>query len=193
MIQQPLPFVNNCTDIRKWDSACDDPKFLQNFVIGNHVTASTHQEIISIIHLYWDCFYSKGVHNSVLGFEFCIDTGGSAPVCCHKPHYGPHKGTIIMSHIKVLLHNGWIQPCNGHWGSSVVLATKPHQEHITDIQDFVWRMCVSYHCLNTVTLPFEYSIPCCNNAINNFGDSAGRLFSISLDNKTDYHQILVWA
>jgi hypothetical protein len=51
-------------------------------------------------------------------------------------------------------------------------------------------MCVSYHRLNQVTLPFEYpSIPRCDDAINNFGDSNGRLYFISLDNKTGYHQI----
>ena len=54
----------------------------------------------------------------------------------------------------------------------------------------VWYMCVSYHRLNQVTLPFEYpSIPRCDDAINNFGDSNGRLYFISLDNKTGYHQI----
>jgi hypothetical protein len=96
-----------------------------------------------------------------------------------------------MEHIKVLLHNGWIRLCNGPWGSSIVLAAKPHQEHIADINDFIWRMCVSYCHLNTVALPFEYPIPCCDNAIDNFGNSANRLYFISLDNKTGYHQISV--
>jgi hypothetical protein len=50
-------------------------------------------------------------------------------------------------------------------------------------------MCVSYHRLNQVTLPSEYPIPRCNDAINNFGDSHGRLYFISLDTKTGYHQI----
>jgi hypothetical protein len=72
-----------------------------------------------------------------------------------------------------------------------LLPAKPHQEHITNIKDFVWQMCVFYHRLNTVTLPFEYPILCCDDAIDNFWDSAGRLFFISLDNKTGYHQILV--
>jgi hypothetical protein len=61
-----------------------------------------------------------------------------------------------MTQIDVLLDNGWIYQCYGQWGSSVVLAAKPHQEHIDDITDFIWRMCVSYRCLNQVTIPFEY-------------------------------------
>ena len=52
-------------------------------------------------------------------------------------------------------------------------------------------MCVSYRHLNQVTLPFEYPIPRCDDAIDNFGDSAGHLHFISLYNKTGYHQISV--
>jgi hypothetical protein len=69
---------------------------LTNFVVGPDVTPATRHEIIAIIHQYWDCFYSEGVRQPILGFEFSIDTGGSAPVCCRKPHYGPHEGRIII-------------------------------------------------------------------------------------------------
>jgi hypothetical protein len=144
IVQKPLKFVNNRTDIHTWDHDRDITKFTKNFVSGP--TASPHMklDIISIIQEYWDCFYSDGVRNPILSFEFSIDTGGSAPVCCPKPHYGPQKGVIIMEHIQVLLHNGWIRLCNGPWGSSIVLAAKPHQEQITDITNFIWHMCVSY-------------------------------------------------
>ena len=47
----------------------------------------------------------------------------------------------------------------------MVLAQKPHQEHITDINDFVWRMCVSYRKLNAVTKPFQFPIPRCDAVI----------------------------
>ena len=127
----------------------------------------------------------------ILHFEFAIDTGASAPVCCKKPHYGPHESNIIMQHLEVLKANGWIHKCFGPWGSAIVLAAKPHQEHITDIADFIWRLCVSYRRLNQVTLPFEYPIPRCDDAIDDFGDSTGRLFLMSLDNMTGYHQVLV--
>jgi hypothetical protein len=136
-------------------------------------------------------FYPAGIWFPILGFEFCIDTGASPPVCCRKPHYSPHEGKIIMEQICVLLHNEWILPCLGPWGSSIVLAAKPHQEHVTNIADFIRHMCISYHALNQVTLPFEYPIPPCGDAINNFGDAAGRLLFIALDNKTGYYQIVV--
>jgi hypothetical protein len=166
-------------------------EFNKNFIIGPNVDSAVRKRIVDIIETHWDCFYSAGVCHTILDFDFAIDTGGSAPVCCRKPHYGPHESKIIMDQIDVLLNNGWIHPCKGPWGSSIVLAAKPHQEQVTDIADFVWRMCVSYRKLNQVTLPFEYPIPHCDDAINNFGDSAGRLYFIALDNKTGYHQIRV--
>jgi len=58
-----------------------------------------------------------------------------------------------MKQLKSLLSNDWIELCFGAWGSSIVLAAKPHQEHVLDIEDFIWTMCVSYWKLNSVTKP----------------------------------------
>jgi hypothetical protein len=193
MRRQRAPFVQtrDPSDIHLWDGLRDKVEFDKGFKIAATVDPSARQAVVSIIEENWDCFYSEGVCKPILDFEFCIDTGGSPPVCCRKPHYGPHESKIIMAQIVVLLANGWIEECDGAWGSSVVLAAKPHQESITDIAEFIWRMCVSYRALNQVTMPFEYPIPRCDDAIDNFGDSAGRLYFISLDNKTGYHQIRV--
>jgi len=108
---------------------------------------------------YWDRFYSPGIMKPILHFEFAIDTGGLPPVCRRKPRYGPHESKIIMTQIQVLLNNGLIRLCKGAWDSSIILAVKSHQEQVTNIDEFVWRMCVSYRRLNQVTLPFEYPIP----------------------------------
>jgi len=187
----PEPFINVRTDIHVWERERDLPEFTKNFVIGIDVAPEIRTAIVDIIESHWDCFYGAGVQFPILYFEFAIDTGASPPVCCKKPHYGPHESKIIMEQLEVLKANGWIRKCFGAWGSSIVLAAKPHQEHIIDINEFIWRMCVSYRRLNQVTLPFEYPIPRCDDAIDNFGDSAGRLFFIALDNKTGYHQIAV--
>ena len=64
-----------------------------------------------------------------------------------------------------ILKNDCIEECKIPWGSQILLAAKPHQEHIENIEDFVWRMCVSYHGLNKVTRPFEYPIPQCDDTI----------------------------
>jgi hypothetical protein len=64
------------------------------------------------------------------------------------------------------------------WCSLIVLAPKPHQETITDIADFIWRLWLSYRGLNSGTKV-------------NSGAGAGILFWISLEAKSGYHQITV--
>ena len=73
----------------------------------------------------------------------------------------------------------------------ILLAPKPHQEGINNIKDFVWRLCVSYRGLNSVTKPFIFPIPRCAESIEDFGDSNGPMFFITLDTQQAYHQILV--
>ena len=97
----------------------------------------------------------------------------------------------MQEHLDTLIHNDWIEPATGPWGSMIVLAPKPHQEHVTNITDFIWRLCISYRKLNAITLPFEYPIPRCDDAIDDFGEGHGRLHFISLDARSGYHQISV--
>ena len=43
-----------------------------------------------------------------------------------------------MAQIVQLLNNGLIEKCVGPWGSMIVLAQKPRQDHVTNIDDFIW-------------------------------------------------------
>ena len=60
-----------------------------------------------------------------------------------------------MEQVQDLLRNARIEKFGGPWGSIIVLAAKPHQGHIQNIDDFVWRMCVSYRKLNDITKYFK--------------------------------------
>lgn len=73
----------------------------------------------------------------------------------------------------------------------IVLTQKPHQESITNIDDFLWQMCVSYRRLNAVTKSFQFPIPRCDDTITIFGTGAGEIWVISLDARQEYHQIPV--
>ena len=53
-------------------------------------------------------------------------------------------------------------------------------------------MCFSYRALNKVTLPFQYPIGRCDDAIESLGNGAGRLYFSILDYIQGYHQITVW-
>ena len=124
-------------------------------------------------------------------FEFCIDIGDCKPDCCRQQSYGSHERKIMDKHSHILETNNWICDCEGPWGSLILLAPKPHQEECTDINDFIWRLYVSYRPLNSATRSFEFPIPRCADSIDDFGDFSGRIYFISLDTRCGYHQISV--
>ena len=97
-----------------------------------------------------------------------------------------------MEHLRTLLHNRWAKEIQGSaWGFPIVLAPKPHQEHVSNIYDYVWRMCISYRGLNRVTKIFAYPISRCDSSIEDMGDCVGVIFCIRLDAKQGYHQVKV--
>ncbi len=62
--------------------------------------------------------------------------------------------------IAALAKVGHIQQIHdGHWLFKALLAPKPHQEHVRDIDKLVWRFCVNYIPLNSVTRIIAYPIP----------------------------------
>ena len=75
---------------------------------------------------------------------------------------------------------------DGQWLIKALLAPKPHQEHMCDMENFVWRFCVNYIPLNQITRQIAYPIPRCNSAVENaFG---GKLIWL-YDAPMGYHQI----
>ena len=98
----------------------------------------------------------------------------------------------MLKQISDLEDNKWIRDCIGPWGTLLLLAAKPHQESCTNIDQFVWRLCVSYRALNGVTRSFEFLSPRFSFSIEDLGDSYyGKLYFISLDARSGYHQIRV--
>ena len=74
----------------------------------------------------------------------------------------------------------------GTLGSIIVLVLKPHQETVSNINTFIWRLCVSHCAFNAVatTFAFPYSL-----FPENFGDSNGEIFYIKLDTPQGCYQI----
>jgi hypothetical protein len=82
-----------------------------------------------------------------------------------------------------------IQIHDGRWLFKALLAAKPHQEHISNIDEFVWRFCVNYIPLNQVTRLIAFPIPKCDMAISMaFGLSK---FLWMYDAPMGYHQLSV--
>ena len=90
-----------------------------------------------------------------------------------------------------MIRNTRIEKCGGHWGSGIVLAAKTHQEFFQNIDDLIWRMCVSYGKLNGIKKTFELPIPRCDGNIITVGYGSNKILIISLDSRQGYHQISV--
>jgi hypothetical protein len=119
-------------------------------------------------------FDSKGIFVPVKNYECIIDTGNACPIAEKKIWYGERK-TVIMRHcIAALAKVGHIeQITDGQWLLKALLAPKPHQETVYNIEDIVWRFCVNYIPLNGVTWIIAYPIPGCDSAVyNEFGVGA---------------------
>jgi hypothetical protein len=78
---------------------------------------------------------------------------------------------------------------DGHWLFKAVLAAKPHQEHVLKINDFVWRFCVNYVPLNSVTRIIAYPIPRCNSAV--FIELGNGIWLWLFNAPSGYHQLAV--
>ena len=83
------------------------------------------------------------------------------------------------------------------WNQSsffLVLAGKissaaPHQDHVVDINEFVWRFCVNYVPLNAVTRVIVYPIPRCDSAV--FIEFGSGTWLWLFDAPSGYHQLAV--
>ena len=128
--------------------------------------------LISLIKEYWCVFDERGIFTLVCYYECVIDTGNTAPTI-KKILYGLWEIPIMRKSIAALEKVGQIhQIHDGQWLFKALLAPKPHQEHMCNIEDFVWRFCVNCIPLYQVTRLIVYLIPCCNAAVDN--DFGGR-------------------
>ena len=166
------------SDLILWDESSSLNELNKDLIIDVSMDLTLKQSIITIIKDNWDSFCEKGASRPTFDFEFCIDTGDSKPVCYHQSSYDIHERKIMDKHIQIFEANNWICDCEDPWGSLILLAPKPHQESCNNIQNFVWRLCISYRSLNRVTKSFEFPIPRCTDSIKNLGEFSGRMYFI---------------
>ena len=140
-----------------------------------------------IIKMFWDSFAKEGMKRPIRGYEFVIDTGTRQPFSCRIPVYGPHESRVILKLAKELENKGLIEDDDGPWGSPVVLASKPNQEHVHWSQ-YVFRLCVSYRALNAVTRPFLFPVKRCDEAVELIGEAK---YVITMDLDAGYWQMFL--
>ena len=180
----------------------DDPSFtftfdealhgecLRQLLNLSHLNNALQDRIYGLVKKYWSVFDDRGVWVPVRNYECVIDTGDAPPIAVKNIRYGPKELPIMRKAIAGLEQVGHIRQIHdGRWLFKCVLAAKPHQEHVRDINDFVWRFCVNYQPLNSVTRIIAYPIPRCDSAV--FVEFGNGRFLWLFDAPSGYHQLAV--
>jgi len=156
----------------------------------SHLSPENAASLTALIQKYWMVFDERGTFTPVRNYQCVIDNGNSAPIAIKKINYGTRKTPIMRKSIAALEKVGHIRQIHdGQWLFKATLASKPHQETVTDIGDFVWRFCVNYIRLNQVTKLIVYPIPRCDMAVKMaFGSS---MWHWMYDAPMGYHQLSV--
>ena len=125
------------TYITTYSKDIDQAELGKSLKNNPNVTQEIRERIISLIKKYWYFFAKQGCRRTIVGYEFAIDVGSALPFFCRKPQYSPQDSDVIMEQIQYLLGNNWTEEFDGPLGSQIVLAPKPHQEHISNIDHFI--------------------------------------------------------
>jgi hypothetical protein len=106
----------------------------------SHLDSTIQDKVYCLIQKYWSVFNDKGQFVSVKDYQCVINTGTARPIAVKKIHYGLRETPIMRKCISALEKLGHIRQIHdGEWLFKTLLAPKPHQEHISNISDFVWR------------------------------------------------------
>ena len=106
----------------------------------SHLPPDVQELVRALVIKYWAVFDDSGLHIPVKDYECEINTGNARPIAVKKINYGPKESIIMDKAIAALAKLGHIRQIqDGRWLFKGLLAPKPHQEHITDIEDFVWK------------------------------------------------------
>ncbi len=156
----------------------------------SHLEPHISDRVYDLVIKYWSVFDENEIFVPVKNYEGVIDTGDSPPIAVKRIMYGLKETPIMRKAIAALKKVGHIhQITEGRWLFKALLAPKPYQEHIQNIDDFVWCFCINYIPLNSVMHTIAYPIPQCDSAINKeFG--MGVLYWL-FDAPMGYHQLSV--
>jgi hypothetical protein len=184
----PTPPIDVVDPVFDWEYSDElhGDKLRTNLDVS-HLSPEHAAALLNVIKKYWCVFDKRGTFTPVCNYECIIDTGTAAPIVIKKILYGPWEIPIMRQSIAALAKVGQIRQI--HYGQGLfkaLLALKPHQEHVCNIKDFVWRFCINYIPLNQITQQIAYPIPRCDAAV----EGAFRGSWIWLyDAPMGYHQI----
>jgi hypothetical protein len=153
-----------------------------------HLNSTIRDRVYQLLQKYWSVFDDKGQFIPVKDYTCLIDTGNACPICVKKINYGSREIPIMRKCIALLAKLGHIRQIhNGGWRFKALLAPKPHQEHVSNIDEFVWCFCVNYIPLNQITCLVAYPIPWCDSTV--YLTFSNRRWIWLWDPPQGYHQI----
>jgi hypothetical protein len=122
--------------------------------------------VYQLLQKYRSVFDNKGQFIPIKDFTCSINTGNACPICVKKINYRPRKIPIMRKCIAWLAKLGHIRQIHDSgWLFKALLAPKPHQKHVSNIDEFVWHFCINYIPLNQIMRPVAYPIPRCDSAV----------------------------
>ena len=184
----PLDVVDPLFNVQ-FDDTLHGP-LLDKYLDLRHLEPAQQAATLALIKKYWAVFDESTAFVPVKNYECVIDTGSASPIAVKKILYGPREIPIMRKSIAALAKVGHIrQIYDGRWLFKALLAPKPHQEHIYNIDDFVWRFCINYIPLNQITKLISYPIPRCDSAV--WTACGTSLFHWIFDAVMGYHQLAV--
>jgi hypothetical protein len=129
----------------RYDADRDEKELYKNLVLQPTLSIDLKNRIAAFVQELWDVFREEGVKIPIREYEMVIDTGDHKPVAVRKPHYGLHETPIMQKTILKLIELNFIRPdVISPWSSRITLAPRPHQENISDINEYIWRFCINY-------------------------------------------------
>ena len=128
----------------EYDEATHGDTLRTNLKIS-HLTSHQQTVVTALVKKYWRVFSKEGVTTPVKDYLCEIDTGNARPIRCRNPAFGPLETPIMEKAIAKLVEHGHvIQIHDGEWLSKPLLAPKPHQESVANLETYVWRFCVNF-------------------------------------------------
>ncbi len=104
----------------------------------SHLDPKQQTKVYDLIREFWPVFDKQGVFVPVKNYECVIHTGAAHPIAVKKILYGEQETVIMRRCILALAKVGHIrQILDRRWLFKALLAAKPHQEHVRNIEDFV--------------------------------------------------------
>lgn len=177
-----LPYDGEQILLRGLSASSDSELVFQLFLVEQpsavELSASVSADIQAILDAYPTIFTTPSSLPPQRSCDHAIPLiSGATPVNIRAYRYPPSLKDEIERQVHAMLTQGPIQPSTSPFSSLVLMVRK---------KDGIWRFCVDYRYLDTLTVKSVYPIPIFDQLVDELGQASW--FTI-LDLHSGYHQI----